>query len=558
MRFALGMLVFASVALAQPKQLPRGAAPAKLETRAGRLEGLVLADANGQGLRRARVILRPVDTGKLALGVETDDRGRFDIRDIPAGTYTLTAQRDGYLASTTFRRGTQRMPPRFFVGNDVRMTNLTFRLSPWSVITGRIRFEDGDPAVGVRVDLYQQYYVRGRHGYRVAASATTSDRGEYRIHGLAPGAYFAAVVLEGDQTGPQVEDQPRLEDSGRELPVSIYTTTFYPGTERLSEAQPVRLALGQELNGIDIYMRPVDRLKVGGRITDGESGAALRSASVFLERLDAANTGALPALAEVEFDRDDRFHILNVAPGWYQVWVEATVNERRLHGRQTLLLTNASVEDLEIVVKPARAWQGEVTIAGSVQLPKEYQPHVLLEPRSERGGVVDVSAPATGPFDVALMPEETYDVFVMNLPEDFYISQVRALGGDVRAQGLKSSMVNPIPFQIVLASLGGRLDGVVLGPDGSVWSGATVTLIPEPARDRLQDYREAFANEQGRFRMGGIPPGRYILTAWLDEAACDIYDPAGLDPCRQTGTLIDVAPGSAQALQLNIKALPRR
>jgi len=360
MRLLIGLLAMAQVALPQSKQLPRGAAAAKAEAATGRIEGQVLADANGVGLRRARVILRPLETGRPALGVETDDRGRFEIRDIPVGNYSLTAQRDGYLPSSTFRRGALRMPPRFYLARGERLTNLGFRLRPWSVLAGKVRFEDGDPAVNVRVDLYQQYHSRGRHGFKNAGSATTNDRGEYRIHGLAPGAYYIAVAFEGDATGPGVEDQARVDDSGREIRVSSYTTTFYPGTQRLSDALPVRLSSGEELGGMDVYMRPVERVRVGGRITDGESGQAVRTASVFLERLDSGNVGTLPAFAEVEFDAEDRFHIANVVPGWYQVWVEATFESRRMQGRQTLLLTNANVEDLEIVVQPARPWQGEV------------------------------------------------------------------------------------------------------------------------------------------------------------------------------------------------------
>lgn len=555
MRVLIGFLAIAQVALGQPS--PRSAAAAKPEPAVARIEGQVLADANGAGLRRARVILRPLETGNAALGVETDDRGRFEMRDIPAGTYTLTAQRDGYLASSTFRRGALRMPLRFFLARGDRLTNLSFRLRPWSVLAGRVRFEDGDPAVNVRVDLYEQYHARGRHGFKNSGSATTNDRGEYRIHGLTPGAYYVAVAFEGDPTGPDVEDQARSDESGREILAPSYTTTFYPGTQRLSEALPVRLISGEELSGIDVYMRPVERVKIGGRITDGESGESIRTASVFLERLDTANTGTLPAFAEVEFDAEDRFHTANVAPGRYQLWVEATVDSRRLQGRQTLLLTNANVEDLEVVVLPARPWEGEVVAAGTQRLPFGFQPHVVLEPRSERGSIVD-AAPSGGRFDVLLMPGETYDAFILNLPEDFYLAQVRASGGDVRAAGLSTAMVTSQPFQIVLEAQGGKIEGQVVGPDGSLWSGATVTLIPEPARDRLQDYREAFANEYGRFRIGSIPPGRYILTAWLDEAVCDVYDPAGLDPCRQTGTIIDVGRGSTQGIALNIKALPRR
>jgi len=124
---------------------------------------------------------------------------------------------------------------------------------------------------------------------------------------------------------------------------------------------------------------------------------------------------------------------------------------------------------------------GEVVAAAGERLPAGFQPHVVLEPRSERGSIVDAAARG-GPFDVLLMPGETYDTFVLNLPEDLYVAQVKASGGDVRAAGLSASMANSQPFQIVLESQGGKIDGQVFSPEGSPWSGATVTLIPNPPR----------------------------------------------------------------------------
>ena len=46
-----------------------------------------------------------------------------------------------------------------------------------------------------------------------------------------------------------------------------------------AKAPAVRIAPGGEINGIDVYMRPVERRKLAGRITDGGSGAALSAAS---------------------------------------------------------------------------------------------------------------------------------------------------------------------------------------------------------------------------------------------------------------------------------------
>jgi hypothetical protein len=525
--------------------------------RTSRLEGQVLADANGLPLRRVQVILTPLEAGRPAIGTQTDDRGNFVIRDIEPGGYQLSAQRDGYLTTTTFRRGVARMPPRFALSRGELVTNLTFRMRPWSVISGKIRFEDGDPAVGIPVDLYRQYHLRGRRGFTRVASGRTNDRGEYRLHGLAQGAYFVAVSYEGDPTGPGVEDQPRLDSNGREVPVPSYTTMFFPNTMKLSEASPIRLREGDDLTGIDLYMRPVERVKLAGRITDGIVGSTITAAAVTLERLDSGNTGTLPIPINLTFDRDQFFHIPNVAPGLYQLWVDASSENQRLLGRSTLLVTNSDIEDLELVALPSRPWSGEVLMADAkAALPRGFVPRVTLEPRSERGATL-VPIVGNGLFELSLAPNETYDVFIPNLPADLYIAEVRAGGVDVSAAGLSTTMASSQPFQIVLESRGGRLSGAVSSND-VLWPGATVALIPDPPRNRLHDYRETFATEYGEFLMDGVPPGRYILTAWFDEPTCDIYDEDALDPCRVTGMIVNVAQRSQQEIALKVKPLPNR
>ncbi|MEO8097879.1 MAG: carboxypeptidase-like regulatory domain-containing protein [Acidobacteriota bacterium] len=534
--------------------------------RAARIEGQVVADANGLPLRRTQVILSPLEAGRPALGTQTDDRGNFVLRDIEPGNYSLTAQRDGYLSTTTFRRGATRMPPRFALGRGDTITNVTFRLRPWSVVSGKIRFEDGDSAVGVRIELYRQYRLRGRHGFTRVASTITNDRGEYRMHGLAPGPYFVAVAYEGDQTGPGVDDQARLDSSGNELPVPSYSTTFYPNTLKLSEAVPVRLREGDDISGIDIYMRPVERVTLAGRVTDGLSGVAITAAAITMERLDSSNNGTLPVPVNLTFDKEERFHMSGVAPGEYQMWVDASSDQQRLVGRSRLQVTNSNIEDLELVVLPARPWSGEVVAAnGADPLPREFAARIVLEPRSERGAILNPS-PNNGKFDVLLAAGETYDVFVMNLPDDLYLSEVRAAGVDVRAAGLSSSMASNLPFQIVIDSRGGSLLGRVQGPPTAQsgtflppdWPGATIALIPDSPRGRLHSYKQVFANEYGQFQIGGIPAGRYILTAWLDDPPCDVYDEDDLNGCRQTGMMVDVRDRTQQEVVLNVKALSSR
>src|SRR5262249_55242380 len=95
-------------------------------------------------------------------------------------------------------------------------------------------------------------------------------------------------------------------------------------------------------------------------------------------------------------------------------------------------------------------------------------------------------------------------------------------------------------------SQGGRVGGRVFDAKGNVMSGATLSLIPDSPAGVLQDYRDAAADEYGQFMIRGVPPGKYILTAWLDEPVCDVYDPVAVDTCRAHGVPISVTPSSEQ------------
>jgi hypothetical protein len=293
-------------------------------------------------------------------------------------------------------------------------------------------------------------------------------------------------------------------------------------------------------------------------VTDGTSGLPLSAATIFLERIDAGNSGTLPLPVRAEFDKESNFTIRQVTPGAYQVWADATSEGHRLIGRTFLTVAGQDIDEINLLTQPAREWKGVFRIEGVPDVPgprSNVAPRVTLEPRSERGAIAE-AAPrfAAEPFAVTVMPDETYDVFVRNLPEDFYVSAVRVNGTDVRALGLSGSMAGEVPFEIVLDSRGGRINGRVFGPNGDVWSGASMVLIPESPADHLQAYRETAADEYGLFQIAGIPPGKYTLAAWLDDAPCDVYDPDGLDGCRTSGMAVTVDASSQQTIAFNVKA----
>ena len=148
-------------------------------------------------------------------------------------------------------------------------------------------------------------------------------------------------------------------------------------------------------------------------------------------------------------------------------------------------------------------WMGEPSPAEAVKL--------RFEPRDERGKVVEAPAGSDG-FRFSLMGSDVYDLFVTNLPNDFYLSAVRVNGA----------------------------------------------LIPDPPGGRVQSYREGAADENGLFLLRGVAPGKYILVAWLDDPPCDYWDPDGLAGCRAAGRNIDVQEAEEQNVELKMKIVAKR
>jgi hypothetical protein len=154
-------------------------------------------------------------------------------------------------------------------------------------------------------------------------------------------------------------------------------------------------------------------------------------------------------------------------------------------------------------------------------------------------------------FTAEVARDQVYDVFVDNLPDDFYVSAVRMGGTDVRAAGLPGNLASD-PFEVVMEARGGKLSGRVFGADGSVWSGANLMLIPEEPRRRLQDYRPGGADQYGLFQIRGIAPGRYALILWLDSPPRDFYSPEAFDACVAAGMAVTIGQADDQNLVFTV------
>jgi protocatechuate 3,4-dioxygenase beta subunit len=531
--------MIAAIGVAQSPGPPAGPA-------ANLISGTVLNDRTGLPLAHAHVMLEPAEAGLSPMAADTDDKGAFVIRGIEPGRYSLVASRDGYLNTSVVWLGSIRLQRTFWLPSKDVTTGLSIRLRPFAVLAGRISLEDGESAMNIRVEAYREYRNHLRHGYTLAGSATTDDRGEYRLFGLHPGSYIVAATERPTTASEQVREADPLR----------YATIYYADSTKLADAVPVRLDYGQESGGIDVTLTRVRKVKLHGHVIDGQTGEAVSSASIEMQRVDANNTASIAVTMPVTFDHDHRFEIRDVAPDSYIVWAESADGGKALVGHAPLTVGEADIDNVELTILGPRPGSA-VLVNGGVRMDDVK---LRFEPRNDRAKVIEVGRVAgVEGYHFSLMGDDVYDLFATNLPNDFYLSAVRVNGENVMPVGIAGTAASAEqPFEVVLDSHGGRVSGRVLGSDDSLWNRASVALIPDPPGGRVQSYREGATDENGLFALRGVAPGRYILVAWLEEAPCDYYDPTALANCRAAGMEVEVQEAGEQNVELKMKALTKQ
>jgi hypothetical protein len=130
-----------------------------------------------------------------------------------------------------------------------------------------------------------------------------------------------------------------------------------------------------------------------------------------------------------------------------------------------------------------------------------------------------------------------------------YVKSIRSGNSDIANNGLQLSPVFEGSLDIVLGLDSGGLDGRVVEEGRDSGGAARVVLVPE-ARHRLDLYFAFMASPTGRFQLQGVAPGKYKIFAWKDALDGSWYDPDFLRVYEDRGLTVDVAPGSAEYVEL--------
>jgi hypothetical protein len=153
----------------------------------------VVAADSGRPVKRARVFVTAAEVPG-GRGVLTDDTGTFELTELPAGRYTLTVSKSGFVSLAYGQRRPLQAGTPLQLGDGEQLKGVEFRLPRGGVISGRIVDEDGEPVPGATVRVMRYQYMQGDRRLTPAGSGQTDDRGQYRVWGLMPGDYYVNAL----------------------------------------------------------------------------------------------------------------------------------------------------------------------------------------------------------------------------------------------------------------------------------------------------------------------------------------------------------------------------
>lgn len=525
---SMALLIAAQINPAKP---PNPAAPKEQCT----ISGTVLSAATGQPLRDAAVTLYTVGARGSPLTVATNAGGQYEIRNVSPGRYSLAASHPGYVRTEYGQQGGNGPGRLLALSPGQTASHISFRLLREAVITGHVYNEDGEPIEDAQVRAMRYRFYQGKRRLMPRDSATTDDRGKYRLYGLAPGSYYVSASTS-------------LMNYGSPF---TYAPSYYPGVADASQASPITLRAGNEFPGVDITLRRIGSYHIRGRVIGNIAKTPV--SSVFVQTITRTGPNASFGRGGIVKDARGDFDISGVRPGSYFVIAQITLKGALYQARQPVTVTDSDVNGLRLVLTPGATLKGVVRTEGSVDLSKT---RVYLRPRD---GVFfgSYSSPAINPdgtFEFDSLADGGHLLDVFGLPRDAYVKSATLGGRDVLGSGFEitNGEAPGSTLKIVVSANGARVSGTVL-LDGKLFNDALVTLLPAQRSKLGSDwwFKSTTTDQYGSFTLTGIRPGDYRLFAWQKIKAGEEREPDFLDQFKDQGLKLQVAPGAMLSVRLN-------
>ena len=482
------------------------------------VEGTVVNGLTGEPLRRVSVQVmsapRPMEP------VVTDALGRFRLPEVPPGRYLLRASRAGFFAPNNSDAAVEVAP------GDGPAT-VAIQLNPGAAVSGTVTDEAGEALPGAQITLLRRAYVGGRKQLVLAASGVTDDRGQYRLHSLAPHAYLVRAGVQRLAGDPQ-----------------LYPAMYYPAALDAEKALAVALGPGQEQRGVNISLRPGPGYRVSGRLVNGLTNTPLTNTALTLMARGVGVAVLETGPQVLVRDPGGRFTVQGVAPGSYDLTGSYLQGGQPLQVRMRLEVSR-DLDDVVVTMRPGVTVRGRVVLEGEGTLETAALGVAIESDEDLVAGGGAARPGADGTFLIGPLLPGGYGANLHRLPPGAYLRAVR-VGGREAALDLSGATGQTVETEWVVSLGGGKVEGRTMG-------GAVVALVPAvEAANRRSRYRAAEVDAEGRFGLSGVAPGNYRLYAFKNVEAGAWMDDEFLSTLPEAG--VGIAVGERETKLADVKA----
>lgn len=511
------------------------------------ISGRVIS-TEGRPLRGARVSVYS-STYRKSWGGRSNPDGTFEVTRLPAGDVTVTATKPGYVYMAYGAKKANGPGRTVHLADGQKIEKVDFQLPRACVITGRVFDEYGEPAGGVTVEVLKFLAIGGtRRLMSTDSPEQTNDLGQFRIFDVNPGDYYVRATL---------RNMYRESDDRFAYPV-----TFYPGVANAGDAATVPCRAGQETQGIQLSLARVSSANVSGQVIDAQGKPA--RASVMLLRPNEMAFGMLVASSTRP---DGSFTLSNVTTGAYHLVAMTMPTGLVSPGSPREFATselNVGEHDISGLVLPLGKG---ATARGRLVADKDAAFDFPLN-RVRVGTAMDfdtgfpmLSASAQvkddGTFEIpGLFGSKRLQAY--GFPDTWMLKAIKGKDGDITEQRVTFTGTETVDgFEVVLSNRVTAVTGTVTDDQQRPVKDYAVGIFSDdPAHwgfslGRVMSVR---SDEDGRYTVRGLMPGRYLAVAMPEIDPEEFVDSEYLERLRPLATPLTIGEGDTKTVELKLKA----
>jgi carboxypeptidase family protein len=537
---------------------PRDAAPAAKGTAA--IVGRVTNLETGGPLRRA-VIRITSPTLQSDRRVSTNADGRYEVRDLPAGQYSLKAERGGYLPLAYGQRRSGEVGKPLQLGEGQTVKAIDFALPRLGLISGRIVDDTGEPIA--KVIVYAMQFGRHQGARKLipffvpeeccwrGSIASTDESGQYSL--VLPAGEFVVMGL-SRETWPLESDTTQ---------VFGYPPSFYPGVIEPTQAQRIKVGVGQEVGNIDFALVPARTSRVSGTVLNA-AGAPVANEPVMLsQEVMGPQGGSVSPPATTQTGPDGRFVVNNVKAGEYMLAVRspAANDQPAQEARQIIQVAGIDIDDLVIVTGSGGTVRGQVAsddgtpVPGIDRLSVRVRPLTWAARSSTLGFSGNGRVNADGTFELKAVVGPVV-LSIGTLTGDWTLRSVELNGHNLADDPIDvrhGETLNGV--RVVLTNRPTHLRGALMDEKKQPADG-TVVIFPEETsrwREDSRTVRAARPDQKGEFSIKGLPAGKYLIAAAEYVQDGQWYDPEFLADLRPRAQRLSLAEAESKRIDLTVQ-----